>query len=500
MWSNWGTCSTSCGPGVKKRTRTCTNPEPEYGGLTCRERDLGPNMEPANCNLGTCPVNGVWGPWSMWSACTTSCGPGTRERKRSCNSPAPQFGGKPCSGSERQVGDCSYRPCPVDGNYTEWTPWTVCDKTCGVGLMTRWRACSNPAPQFGGRDCSLFGSDTETKTCKVKDYCPVDGNWGEWSSWSACTKSCGVGVRMRVRSCDNPPPSKEGRDCVGHNTQKVDCKSGDCCSVPMRPLGCFVDNKSPNRPLPELIFTDNDPESTVYSGVSVQADDWETYMPDLVCRCAKAASMKNYSHFGIQGYGECWSGPNAAKTFSRDGVQDRFTQRPSPKPWVGCVGEGFERCRGGNDQCVGQEKSNFVYAFVNVKPINGNYGPWSAWTLCSKSCGGGVRSRVRNCTNPAPAFGGMDCSALGEPQESEPCKTRQICPVDGAWSAWGNWTACSKTCSKGVQHRRRLCNSPAPSNGGHMCLGPANQSLSCNQGDCPGKLRRPFVICKKENI
>lgn len=75
--------------------------------------------------------------------------------------------------------------------------------------------------------------------------------------------------------------------------------------------------------------------------------------------------MKNYTHFGIQGYGECWSGPNAAKTFSRDGVQNRFTQRPSPKPWVGCVGEGFGRCRGGNDQCVGQEKSNFVYAFVN---------------------------------------------------------------------------------------------------------------------------------------
>lgn len=55
MWSNWGTCSVSCGPGVKKRTRTCTNPEPEYGGLTCRERDLGSNMEPAKCNLGACP-------------------------------------------------------------------------------------------------------------------------------------------------------------------------------------------------------------------------------------------------------------------------------------------------------------------------------------------------------------------------------------------------------------------------------------------------------------
>ena len=61
---------------------------------------------------------------------------------------------------------------PVDGNYTEWTAWTVCDRTCGTGLMTRWRACSNPAPQYGGRDCSLFGSDTETKSCVMKDYCP----------------------------------------------------------------------------------------------------------------------------------------------------------------------------------------------------------------------------------------------------------------------------------------------------------------------------------------
>ena len=57
----------------------------------------------------------------------------------------------------------------------------------------------------------------------------VDGNWGEWSSWTACTKSCGVGVRMRVRSCDNPTPSKDGRDCIGQNTQTIDCKAGECC-------------------------------------------------------------------------------------------------------------------------------------------------------------------------------------------------------------------------------------------------------------------------------
>ena len=60
----------------------------------------------------------------------------------------------------------------VDGNYTEWTAWTACDKTCGAGLMARWRACANPSPQYGGRDCSMYGQDTETKSCQIKDYCP----------------------------------------------------------------------------------------------------------------------------------------------------------------------------------------------------------------------------------------------------------------------------------------------------------------------------------------
>ena len=54
-WSRWGTCSASCGPGVRKRTRACNNPAPEYGGLTCKEKDLGPNVESSKCDLGDCP-------------------------------------------------------------------------------------------------------------------------------------------------------------------------------------------------------------------------------------------------------------------------------------------------------------------------------------------------------------------------------------------------------------------------------------------------------------
>ena len=40
------------------------------------------------------------------------------------------------------------------------------------------------------------------------------GNWGEWSGFSKCTASCGGGKQSRSRSCNNPPPSNGGDDCL----------------------------------------------------------------------------------------------------------------------------------------------------------------------------------------------------------------------------------------------------------------------------------------------
>ena len=58
------------------------------------------------------------------------------------------------------------------------------------------------------------------------------------------------------------------------------------------------------RPLPELLFTDGDEKSNVYSGQRVNWDNWNSYLADIVCRCAKAAKAKRYTHFAIQFYGE----------------------------------------------------------------------------------------------------------------------------------------------------------------------------------------------------
>lgn len=61
---------------------------------------------------------------------------------------------------------------------------------------------------------------------------------------------------------------------------------------------------------------------------------------------------------------------------------------------------------------------------VVVKAVQGNYTEWSDWSDCSTSCGPGEKFRTRNCTNPPPAFGGMDCSFIGMDRDVQKCEKR----------------------------------------------------------------------------
>ena len=63
-------------------------------------------------------------------------------------------------------------------------------------------------------------------------------------------------------------------------------------------------------------------------------------------------------------------------------------------------------------------------------------------------------------------------------------------PVDGGWSSWTTWSACSATCGGGVRTRTRNCTSPAPANGGAPCAGDGAQSLGCHDYGCPGESTR----------
>jgi hypothetical protein len=55
---------------------------------------------------------------------------------------------------------------------------------------------------------------------------------------------------------------------------------------------------------------------------------------------------------------------------------------------------------------------------------------------------------------------------------------------NGEWGAWGPWSTCSRTCGGGVSFKERDCNDPAPLNRGRYCLGERRQYRLCNSNPC----------------
>ncbi|XP_055671290.1 hemicentin-1 [Falco peregrinus] len=335
-WLDWRACSVTCGQGVQERVRQCNNPLPANGGRRCE----GPDTDVRSCHNKPCPVDGNWSEWGLWEECSKSCGRGNRTRTRMCSNPPAQHGGKPCDGSAVDSVMCNIRPCPVDGEWSPWLPWGPCSETCGKGTQSRLRHCSNPPPAHDGSYCP--GPDAQVQVCN-KRRCPVDGKWATWSSWSACTVSCGGGSRQRTRHCSDPAPQFGGRKCEGNDIQIDFCNSDPC---------------------------------------------------------------------PIHGNWGPWSSWGTCSRTCNGGQMRRYRTCDNPRPASGgraCAGPDMQVQRCSAELC----------------PVDGNWGQWQTWSRCSASCGGGEQTRIRLCSNPAPLNRGRPCP--GDSSQISRCNT-QACP------------------------------------------------------------------------
>ena len=83
------------------------------------------------------------------------------------------------------------------------------------------------------------------------------------------------------------------------------------------------------RPLPLLVKNYRRPRKI----------DWNN-LNNTIRACAKEVEKAGYMYFGLQFYGECWSGPQAHLTYDEDGESK------------GCI------------DGVGMQRANFVYRLV----------------------------------------------------------------------------------------------------------------------------------------
>ncbi|XP_070624675.1 hemicentin-1 isoform X2 [Bos indicus] len=336
QWSAWRPCSATCGKGIQKRSRLCNNPSPANGGKPCQ----GSDSEMQNCHQKPCPVDGNWSEWSPWEECTRSCGRGNRTRTRTCNNPSAQHGGRPCEGTAVEIIMCNIRPCPVHGAWSTWQPWGTCSVSCGKGTQTRARLCNNPPPSFAGSYCD--GAETQIQVCNER-HCPIDGKWATWTSWSACSVSCGGGARQRTRDCSDPAPQYGGNKCEGSDVQSDFCNSDSC------------------------------------------------------------PTHGNWSP---------WSGWGICSRTCNGGQMRRYRTCDNPRPSNG------GRACGGPDSQI--QRCN-----TDMCPVDGSWGNWHSWSWCSTSCGGGEKTRERLCNNPIPSKSGRPCP--GDATQVSRCNI-QVCP------------------------------------------------------------------------
>ncbi|XP_043972641.1 adhesion G protein-coupled receptor B1 isoform X2 [Gambusia affinis] len=311
-------------------------------------------------------INGGWSVWGHWGQCSSECGGGIQTRARTCQSPPEES--FLCEGIVEEGRPCNSQSCTGKGRH--------------LSRSQSLRSVDNPK-----RD------DTDKAPRSGQQSPQEESTSGEeWSSWSVCSATCGEGWQSRTRFCVS---SSYSTHCSGPLREQRPCNTSAICPV---------------------------------------HGTWDEWSPWSLCSST------------------CGRGYRAR------------TRTCSPPQFEG-------------KPCDGPEKQT-KFCNIAVCPVDGVWNEWSSWSSCSATCSNGTMQRTRECNGPS--YGGSECR--GEWLETVDCFLRD-CPVDGKWQPWSLWSGCSKTCGGGTQQRNRVCYGPFFE--GQDCPGERQQIRHCNEKRCP---------------
>ncbi|CAH1772996.1 unnamed protein product, partial [Owenia fusiformis] len=312
-----------------------------------------------------------------------------------------------------------------------------------------------------GRNSGSSGSSGSGGSGGSRPTTPPRGRWTVWSSWSSCSKTCDQGVYSRRRSC-------YGGKCSGSGSETKACRLRSCSNGSGSGSGGSV----------------NCYDYAAYCSAWAKQDQCRRNPTYMLAYCKKSCNAC--------GWNKPSSGivyPMITKITSINLLQRKGVPRTPLAPccphhfllmggcrwgswssWGSCsrsCGGGTRtrqrRCYGRN--CSGSSRETGSCGTSRC-PSRGKWHPWASWETCSKSCGGGTKVRRRYCS---------DQGCTGDSYKTARCNTRS-CPR-AKWNAWATWSTCSEKCGGGTKSRRRTCN-------GSNCKGLNYQWKSCNSKSC----------------
>ncbi|KAF6326880.1 ADAMTS like 2 [Rhinolophus ferrumequinum] len=220
--SEWSECTAKCGErSVVTRDIRCSEDE----------KLCDPNTRPVGEKDCTGPPCDRQWTVSDWGPCSGSCGQGRMIRHVYCKTSDGRV--VPESQCQMETKPLAIHPCGDRNCPAHWLAqdWERCNTTCGRGVKKRLILCmelANGKPQTrSGPECGLAKKPPEESTCFERPCF-------KWytSPWSECTKTCGVGVRMRDVKCYQGTDIVRGCDPLVKPVGRQACDLQPCPTEP----------------------------------------------------------------------------------------------------------------------------------------------------------------------------------------------------------------------------------------------------------------------------
>ncbi|XP_075606960.1 A disintegrin and metalloproteinase with thrombospondin motifs 3 isoform X4 [Balearica regulorum gibbericeps] len=488
-------------------------------------------------NANQLKQDGNWGPWTKFGSCSRTCGTGVRFRTRQCNNPMPINGGEDCAGVNFEFQLCNTEECPkhfedfraqqcqqrnshfeYQGSKHHWLPYEHPDpnKRCHLYCQSKETGdvayvkqlahdgtrCSykDPYSICVRGECVKVGCDKEIGSNKVEDKCGVCGGDN-----SHCRTVKGTFTRTPkklgyLKMFDIPPGAR-------HVFIQEDEASPHFLAIKNQATGHYILNGK-----------GEEARSRSFIDLGVEweyniEDDIETLHTDgplhdavvvlIIPRENDTRSSLTYKYIIHE---------DSVPTINSNNVlqEEIDTFEWALKSWSQCskpCGGGFQYtkygCRRKSDNkmvhrsfCEASKKPKPIRRMCNLQECTQPLWAADEWEYCTKTCGNsGYQLRTVRCIQPLHDGANRSvhfkyCSG-DRPESRRPCN-RVPCPAQ--WKA-GPWSECSVTCGEGTETRQIVCRA------GDRCDGEKPESVRvcklspCNDEPCMGD---KSIFCQME--
>uniref|UniRef100_A0A3P9HCU6 ADAM metallopeptidase with thrombospondin type 1 motif, 14 n=1 Tax=Oryzias latipes TaxID=8090 RepID=A0A3P9HCU6_ORYLA len=464
--------------------------------------------------------DGSWSSWSKFGSCSRTCGGGIRSRSRQCNNPPPAYGGRDCPGSAFDYQMCNTEECA--GSYEDFRAQQCIQRSNKYhkNMKHTWLPYEHPDDS---RKCELSCISKETEEIVFMNQVVHDGTRCSYSDpYSVCARGeclhvgcdkevgsykeedkCGVceGDNSHCRTVKltlTKTPKKNGMlkmfDIpIGarHIVIEENETSPHIIAVKNQVSGNFILNEKSEDAKSKTFIknglqweysSDGDRETLktsgpLHDGIVVLVIPMEeevkislTYkyiihedlLPLITNNNVLLSELDTYE-WALKSWSQCSKPCGGGIQYTKYGCRRKSDGR--------LVHRNF---------CESSKKPKPIRKRCNVLECSQPKWVMEDWSPCSKSCGKlGYQTRVVQCMQALH-------NGTSRPVHSKHCptdrpETRRVCNHTACPAQWrtGAWSQCSVSCGEGIQQRQVVC-----------------KTSDNTVGDCEGEKPETVLICK----